>query len=141
MNHMISCREIPPVAGCSVAHFTSQYRRRDWTVQSTTKISTDVYQGALPTKSSPMEPEESPEESAQALATGKPDDSKTLRYHLLGPSLTKAGQDKVDQSKVRIHRGANYCSYTLTSLRFPTSYITRRRAPNTSTVRRPETRC
>ncbi|KAH8169083.1 impB/mucB/samB family protein [Sarocladium implicatum] len=28
------------------------------------------------------------------------DESKTLRYHLLGPSLTKAGQDKVDQSKV-----------------------------------------
>lgn len=26
---------------------------------------------------------------------------KTLKYHLLGPSLTKAGQDKVDQSKVR----------------------------------------
>lgn len=25
---------------------------------------------------------------------------KTLKYHLLGPSLTKAGQDKVDQSKV-----------------------------------------
>lgn len=28
------------------------------------------------------------------------DDFKTLKYHLLGPSLTKAGQDKVDQSKV-----------------------------------------
>ncbi|KFG82625.1 putative DNA-directed polymerase kappa [Metarhizium anisopliae] len=26
--------------------------------------------------------------------------SKTLKYHLLGPSLTKAGQEKVDQSKV-----------------------------------------
>lgn len=25
----------------------------------------------------------------------------TLKYHLLGPSLTKAGQDKVDQQKVR----------------------------------------
>lgn len=24
----------------------------------------------------------------------------TLRYHLLGPSLTKAGQDAVDQQKV-----------------------------------------
>ena len=24
----------------------------------------------------------------------------TLKYHLLGPSLTKAGQDKVDQQKV-----------------------------------------
>lgn len=28
------------------------------------------------------------------------DDFKTLKYHLLGPSLTKAGQDAVDQSKV-----------------------------------------
>jgi DNA polymerase kappa len=28
------------------------------------------------------------------------DNLKTLKYHLLGPSLTKAGQDKVDQSKV-----------------------------------------
>ncbi|KND91172.1 DNA polymerase kappa [Tolypocladium ophioglossoides CBS 100239] len=32
---------------------------------------------------------------------GEEEDSfKTLKYHLLGPSLTKAGQDKVDQSKV-----------------------------------------
>lgn len=29
------------------------------------------------------------------------DEFKTLKYHLLGPSLTKAGQDKVDQSKVK----------------------------------------
>lgn len=28
----------------------------------------------------------------------KPDD--TLKYHLLGPSLTKAGQSTVDQQKV-----------------------------------------
>ncbi|KAL5358654.1 hypothetical protein BJX96DRAFT_45892 [Aspergillus floccosus] len=28
------------------------------------------------------------------------DDYKTLKYHLLGPSLTKAGQDSVDQQKV-----------------------------------------
>lgn len=27
-------------------------------------------------------------------------DHDTLKYHLLGPSLTKAGQDKVDQQKV-----------------------------------------
>lgn len=32
------------------------------------------------------------------------DEFKTLKYHLLGPSLTKAGQDKVDQSKVRSQR-------------------------------------
>ena len=29
------------------------------------------------------------------------DEFKTLKYHLLGPSLTKAGQDRVDQSKVK----------------------------------------
>jgi len=28
----------------------------------------------------------------------------TLKYHLLGPSLTKAGQDTVDQKKVCNHR-------------------------------------
>jgi len=28
------------------------------------------------------------------------DEHETLKYHLLGPSLTKAGQDTVDQSKV-----------------------------------------
>ncbi len=27
-------------------------------------------------------------------------DHDTLKYHLLGPSLTKAGQDSVDQQKV-----------------------------------------
>lgn len=27
---------------------------------------------------------------------------QTLKYHLLGPSLTKAGQDAVDQQKVRV---------------------------------------
>lgn len=31
---------------------------------------------------------------------GDTEDFKTLKYHLLGPSLTKAGQDAVDQSKV-----------------------------------------
>ena len=28
------------------------------------------------------------------------EDHETLKYHLLGPSLTKAGQDTVDQQKV-----------------------------------------
>lgn len=28
------------------------------------------------------------------------DAHETLKYHLLGPSLTKAGQDSVDQQKV-----------------------------------------
>lgn len=30
------------------------------------------------------------------------ENSDTLKYQLLGPSLTKAGQDAVDQQKVRI---------------------------------------
>lgn len=48
---------------------------------------------------------ESTEESAHLEESAHPeenqeDELKTLKYHLLGPSLTKAGQDKVDQSKV-----------------------------------------
>lgn len=30
------------------------------------------------------------------------EDLDTLKYQLLGPSLTKAGQDSVDQQKVRL---------------------------------------
>ncbi|KAJ3483054.1 hypothetical protein NLG97_g7402 [Lecanicillium saksenae] len=38
---------------------------------------------------------------AEALGVAEDDDEfKTLKYHLLGPSLTKAGQDSVDQNKV-----------------------------------------
>lgn len=33
--------------------------------------------------------------------TENADGHNTLKYHLLGPSLTKAGQDSVDQQKVR----------------------------------------
>lgn len=36
-------------------------------------------------------------EPAVELAASEHD---TLKYHLLGPSLTKAGQDSVDQQKV-----------------------------------------
>ena len=61
-----------------------------------------------------MEPEESPDDSAQAPDLSKPDDFKTLKYHLLGPSLTKAGQDKVDQSKVRRTRNLSICRPFLT---------------------------
>ena len=45
------------------------------------------------TSEQPGEPVTSNDEEKDAQAT--------LKYHLLGPSLTKAGQDKVDQSKVR----------------------------------------
>ena len=43
------------------------------------------------------EGQEAVAETASAPAVSEHD---TLKYHLLGPSLTKAGQDKVDQQKV-----------------------------------------
>lgn len=42
---------------------------------------------------------------ADALGVAQDDDDfKTLKYSLLGPSLTKAGQDSVDQNKVSLDR-------------------------------------
>jgi len=35
-----------------------------------------------------------------AIENAKAAEHDTLKYHLLGPSLTKAGQDSVDQQKV-----------------------------------------
>ena len=46
--------------------------------------------------SMPPPPEQQPARTAAAAA----DEHDTLKYHLLGPSLTKAGQDSVDQQKV-----------------------------------------
>src|ERR1700744_3901019 len=40
--------------------------------------------------------EDTPDISVDALSDGE----ESLKYRLLGPSLTKAGQDKVDQQKV-----------------------------------------
>ncbi|KAL6837089.1 hypothetical protein V8C40DRAFT_4032 [Trichoderma camerunense] len=45
-------------------------------------------------------PEQQPQHQEQHQDEHQDDALKTLKYHLLGPSLTKAGQDKVDQSKV-----------------------------------------
>lgn len=45
-------------------------------------------------------PEQQPQHQEQHHDEHQDDALKTLKYHLLGPSLTKAGQDKVDQSKV-----------------------------------------
>lgn len=42
--------------------------------------------------------DENPEKSGTVPAE---EDYETLKYQLLGPSLTKAGQDAVDQQKVR----------------------------------------
>ena len=36
----------------------------------------------------------------QTVVPAKPDEHDSLKYHLLGPSLTKAGQGSVDQQKV-----------------------------------------
>lgn len=47
-------------------------------------------------------------EPAQDAAPAAASDSHdTLKYHLLGPSLTKAGQDAVDQRKVSGARSAS----------------------------------
>ncbi|KAL6701394.1 hypothetical protein J3F84DRAFT_354683 [Trichoderma pleuroticola] len=46
------------------------------------------------------QPEKQPEQQPEHQEEHQDDALKTLKYHLLGPSLTKAGQDKVDQSKV-----------------------------------------
>lgn len=47
---------------------------------------------------------EPPDTTATNKEEPDEDEYKTLKYHLLGPSLTKAGQEKVDQNKVRISR-------------------------------------
>ncbi|KAL7945086.1 hypothetical protein V8C42DRAFT_324522 [Trichoderma barbatum] len=53
------------------------------------------------TSAEPTEESAHLEESLEENQEEHQDDAlKTLKYHLLGPSLTKAGQDKVDQSKV-----------------------------------------
>ena len=51
----------------------------------------------------PTPEEEQPSEAAQTSESRaeKPNDEHdSLKYHLLGPSLTKSGQDGVDQTKV-----------------------------------------
>lgn len=49
-----------------------------------------------------MEPRrETPTDEVSSTSKGVTDGYATLKYQLLGPSLTKAGQDAVDQQKVR----------------------------------------
>ncbi|KAL2816262.1 hypothetical protein BJX63DRAFT_430267 [Aspergillus granulosus] len=43
---------------------------------------------------------EAPTENTPSLSNEGPKGEESLKYHLLGPSLTKAGQDSVDQRKV-----------------------------------------
>lgn len=64
----------------------------------------------------------------------------TLKYHLLGPSLTKAGQDQVDQQKVAhfIYHRLYYRVWSHALIRFPKSSTMLPKAPNTSTMRNPK---
>lgn len=67
------------------------------------------------------------------------DSNDTLKYHLLGPSLTKAGQDKVDQQKVSvINRLCSQVYATVTynfSQRSPKLYTMRQKDLNFSIMR------
>jgi DNA polymerase kappa len=54
-----------------------------------------------PPSPSTEETPELPGETEDVTENLDEDALKTLKYSLLGPSLLKAGQDKVDQSKVR----------------------------------------
>ena len=64
----------------------------------------------------------------------------TLKYHLLGPSLTKAGQDAVDQQKATLSQ-LLLLSILLTSIpRYPRLSIMPPKAPNSSTMKNTRTR-
>jgi DNA polymerase kappa len=72
----------------------------------------------LPEEQPPLQPTEDTSGAEQETKgvsrdtpeTAEDDAFKTLKYSLLGPSLLKAGQDKVDQTKVHIlaARATNY---------------------------------
>ena len=40
--------------------------------------------------------------AVEIVEESRSEEHQTLKYHLLGPSLTKAGQDSVDQSKASL---------------------------------------
>jgi hypothetical protein len=65
---------------------------------------------------------------------------KTLKYSLLGPSLLKAGQDKVDQTKVHMLHNCVSNPSLRQVRRFLKSYTTLLKAPNSSTAKKNETR-
>lgn len=64
----------------------------------------------LPEEQPPLQPTEETlvaDKEAKDVSNDTPEDIeddalKTLKYSLLGPSLLKAGQDKVDQTKVLV---------------------------------------
>ena len=63
---------------------------------------TERIQGLFPSLDSAMQSqsEEIVGKESSSPSNCKEDEYETLKYHLLGPSLTKAGQDAVDQKKV-----------------------------------------
>jgi hypothetical protein len=72
--------------------------------------------------------------------TAEDDAFKTLKYSLLGPSLLKAGQDTVDQTKVHI-LAARTNQLSLRQLtRFLKSSTTLPKDPNSSIAKKNETR-
>lgn len=77
---------------------------------------------------------------ADALGVSQDDDEfKTLKYSLLGPSLTKAGQDSVDQTKVRLGSPhSNLHSHRLA--RYRKSFTMLLKDPSSSTEKKSVTR-
>lgn len=64
----------------------------------------------------------------------------TLKYHLLGPSLTKAGQDAVDQQKVILSEVHWVVPLLTLILRYPRLSTMPPKAPNSSTMKSTRTR-
>ena len=68
------------------------------------------------------------------------DNHGSLKYHLLGPSLTKAGQDSVDQQKVCKGSSALNTRIIDEGRRYQKLSTTRLKGQNTSITKRPKTR-
>jgi hypothetical protein len=89
------------------------------------------------------EPKESVNETETELDSNR-DAHSSLKHQLLGPSLTKAGQDAVDQRKVSYSTSLSNINIAdrkrgkLKVSRFQKLYTTRPRAPNSLTMKRPE---
>lgn len=102
-----------------------------------------------PTMTDDSEPTKLPETKDGAPEQSRPDQEDaenadeyhdTLKYHLLGPSLTKAGQDAVDQTKVRLLPFLRSAQPRLTGDRSPRLSTTPPRAPSSSSTKKPATR-
>lgn len=63
------------------------------------------------TSDGPESPSNAQDTSVEAVGRAGVNEHDTLKYHLLGPSLTKAGQDSVDQQKVDLQHLNSHASY------------------------------